>query len=315
MFRITCTQRPIPTVVMEGNLVGPCVAELHAVAACFRAAGGPWSMDLSGVDFADARGVALLGELGAEGVPLVGGSAFLRELLLRACPATANPATTVPAPLSSDEERRDQGLIAALRKGDAGAREKFVRRFGPEMLATARRFLASDDEAGRALRDAFRVAFSGLDCFPDGARITTWLHGIVVREAMCKLREMARRSEEEASLQPLLPRFTAGGQRVLDEADDSLGTEGPGAHLESLTPEMEATVRSCVDRLPVTQRAVFLLCDVEGFGLAEAASLLGIDLGEARTRLHRSRQALRLLLGRALASTRSWTPAAQPVSA
>lgn len=315
MFRITCTPRPIPMVVMEGDLVGPYVAELRAVAASFRAAGGPWSMDLSGVGFADSRGVALLGELGAEGVTLMGGSAFLGELLLRASPATANPATAVLAPISSDEERRDQDLIAALRQGDAGARETLVRRFGPEMLATARRFLASDNEAELAFRGAFRAAIEGLDRFPDGARVTTWLRGIVVREALRRLRAKALRSEEEASLQPFLPRFTESGLRVLDEADDSLGTEGPGAHLETLTPEMEATVRSCIDRLPGTQRAVFLLCDVEGFGVAEAASLLGVDHGEARTRLHRSRQALRLLLGRALGSTRSWTPAAQPVSA
>jgi RNA polymerase sigma-70 factor, ECF subfamily len=311
---------------MEGDLVGLYVEELRAVAAPFLEAGRPWTIDLSGVGFADSRGVALLDELGAKGVELIGASAFLRELLLRARPAGANPSSAVSALLSTDEKRRDQDLIAALRRGDASAREQLVRRFGPEMLATARRFLVSDDEAGRAFRDAFRTAFAGLDCFPDGARITTWLHGIVVREAMRRLREIAMRrlqeadvalgdSEEEGSLQPLLPRFTKGGQRVLDEADGSLGMESPGAHLETLTPEMEATVRSCVDQLPDTHRAVLLLCDVEGFGFAEAASLLGVDVGEAKRRLHRSRQALRLLLGRSLGSTGSWTPAAQPISA
>jgi RNA polymerase sigma-70 factor (ECF subfamily) len=294
-------------VVMEGDLAGPYVAELRAVAASCRAAGGRWSVDLSGVGFADAKGVALLGELGAEGITLLGGSAFLRELLLGARAAGAKAVT--------DEERRDLDLIAALRQGDAGARETLVRRFGPELLATARRFLVSDDEAERAFRDAFLAAFEGLDGFPDGARLETWLHGIVVREALRRLRAQALRSAEEAALQPLLPRFTESGQRVLDEADDAFEREGPGAQLENLTPEMQATVRACIARLPGIQRAVFLLCDVEGFGVAQAASLLGFDLGEAKKRLRCSRQALRLLVGRSLGSTRFRTPDAQPISA
>jgi RNA polymerase sigma-70 factor (ECF subfamily) len=315
MFRITCTQHPSPTLVTEGDLVGLYVDELRGVAASLLEAGRPWTLDLSGVGFADSTGVALLVELGSAGVELIGDSAFLRELLLRARPATANPSAAEAALSSTDERRRDQDLIAALRRGCGGAREELVRRFGPGMLAVSRRFLVSDDEAGLALRDAFWAALEGLESFPEGARITTWLHGIVVREAMRRLLERVMRSEEEAALESLLPRFTKNGQRVLDEADDALGIDGPGAHLETLTPEMEAAVRSCIDRLPGTQRAVLLLCDVEGLGVAEAASLLGVDLGEAKRRLHRSRQALRLLLGRSLGSTRSWSPAPQPIPA
>lgn len=308
MFRITCTQRPFPKVVIEGDLVGPYVEELRAVAASYLEAGRPCSMDLSGVGFADSTGVALLEELAAGGVELIGGSAFLRELLLRARPAPAKPSSAVPARLARDETQRDQDLVAALRRGDAAAREELVRRFGPGMLATARRFLASDDEAELALGDAFQAAFEGLDGFPDGARITTWLHGIVVREATRRLPGKVMRSEEEASLQPLLPRFTKNGQRLLDEADEA-------PRMEALTPGIEATVRACVDRLPDTHRAVLLLCDVEGLGVAEAARLLGVDVGEAKGRLHRSRQALRLLLGRSLGSARPGTRASQPISA
>lgn len=315
MFRITCTQSPFPKVFMEGDLVGLSVGELRAVAASFLEAGRPWTMDLSGVGFADSAGVVLLGELRAEGVELVGGSAFLRELLLRAQPAATNPPAVVPARFPSDKGQWGEDRTAALRRGDADAREQLVRRFGPWMLATARRLLASDEEAGHALRDAFRAAFEGLACFPDGARIATWLHGIVVREATRRLREKAARTDEERSLQPLLPRFTKSGQRLLDEADDFFGAVRPGAELETSTPEMKARVRSCVEQLPDTQRLVFLLCDVEGFGLAEAAHLLGVDLGEAKARLHRSRQALRLLLGRALGSSGNWTETLQQVSA
>lgn len=300
---------------MEGDLAGPCVEELRAVAARFLGAGGSRTIDLAGVGFADSRGVALLGELRAEGITLLGCSAFLRELLDRSRPAAAVPPAAFPALPSTAERRRDEDWIAALRQGDAGARERLVRHFGPGLLATARRFLASEAEAEHALRDAFRAAFEGLDALPDGACLATWLHGTLVREAVRRLRARALQREEEASLQPLLPRFTESGVRVLDDADVSLGRGGAGSHLETLTPEVEATVRSCIDRLPETQRAVFLLCDVEGFGVAEAAGLLGVDLAEARRRLHRARQTLRLLLGNALGSARPRTPAAQSVSA
>jgi RNA polymerase sigma-70 factor (ECF subfamily) len=282
---------------VEGSLVGLYVEELRAACAGLRDAGSPWTLDVAGILFADSKGVALLAELGAAGnghaCELMGSSPFLRALL------GARPSAT--ARLSPGGW--DAPQAAALRRGDERAREELVRHFGPEMLVTARRLLGSEDEAHLALREAFWAAFEAVE-LPEPQRFASWLRRLVVRAALRRT-EALRRASAAEELGELLPRFDESGVRAHDEADELDLQEGPGAHLEALDPEQRETVRACVDRLPETHRAVLLLCDVEGFGLAEAASLLSLEPSEVESRLHRSRQALRRLLAQALGA--GWT--------
>ena len=86
---------------------------------------------------------------------------------------------------------------------------------------------------------------------------------------------------------------------------DALGDE-----LESTaeTPEQRcdrekliACVRAAVARLPLGQRQVLTLVDLEEFGYAEVADILGIPVGTVMSRLSRARSALRMLLDQAMA--------------
>lgn len=64
---------------VEGKLIGPWVEELRR--AVGEAAGRPGfgGLDLGRVTFADAAGLAALGELVRAGVPIVAASAFIRS--------------------------------------------------------------------------------------------------------------------------------------------------------------------------------------------------------------------------------------------
>ncbi len=82
MLRITPATRPAVAthLVLEGRLVGPWVAELQAAVM----AAGSLSrvhLDLSGVHFVDAQGLALLHRLQDQGVILQTPSPFVQELL------------------------------------------------------------------------------------------------------------------------------------------------------------------------------------------------------------------------------------------
>lgn len=52
-------------------------------------------------------------------------------------------------------------------------------------------------------------------------------------------------------------------------------------------------VRAAVARLPVGQRQVLTLVDLEEFGYAEVGKILQIPIGTVMSRLHRARSALR----------------------
>jgi RNA polymerase sigma-70 factor (ECF subfamily) len=184
----------------------------------------------------------------------------------------------------------ESALIARLQAGDASAFAELVRAQGPRMLAVARRLLRSDDDAADAVQEAFISAFRAIGNFEGGARLSTWLHRIVVNSSLMRLRTRTRRSE--LSIDELLPKFVEDGQHI-DEPREWRSPE-PLDALERR--ETRLLVRGLIDRLPSDYRTVLLLRDIEGLDTKETADLLGVTPNAAKIRLHRARLALRTLL-------------------
>ena len=183
----------------------------------------------------------------------------------------------------------EAALLAGLRAGDESAFEEVVRRFGPRMLATARRLLRNEEDARDAVQDAFLSAFRGLAGFAGQASVGTWLHRIGVNAALMRLRR--KRQQPELSLSDLLPRFKDDGHH----AEPVAPWDGAAERVLE-QKETRAQIRAAIDSLPDDYRTILLVRDIEGLDTAEAARQLGVSEGVVRTRLHRARQALRTLL-------------------
>jgi len=197
------------------------------------------------------------------------------------------------APLDVNAAHPDAALLARLRAGDQAAFADLVRRESGKLLAVARRILRSEDGAQDAVQDGLLSAFQNLDRFEGSARLSTWLHRIVVNAALMRLRSRRRRRED--SIEELLPAFAEDGhhlhpvQGFRGEAEDEIASG-----------ELAAIVRAAIDELPDSYRIVLMLRDVEGLDTAETAAALGIGPDATKMRLHRARQALRTLLERRL---------------
>jgi len=191
-----------------------------------------------------------------------------------------------PEPKPQDE----QSLLLRLRAGDQAAFAELVQANAGRLLAVARRMLRSEDDARDALQDAFLQAFRGIGRFEGGARLSTWLHRIVINTCLMKLRTRGRKPEE--SIEVLLPKFYSDGHRI---------DPGPPWRTEIPDPvesrEVRTLVRASIDRLPEIYRSVLLLRDIEELSTEETALLLDIKANTVKVRLHRARQALRALLG------------------
>jgi RNA polymerase sigma-70 factor (ECF subfamily) len=190
-----------------------------------------------------------------------------------------------PEPKARDEQR----LLARLRAGDEAAFAELVRENSGRLLAVARRLLRSEDEARDALQDAFLQAFRAIGRFQGEARLSTWLHRILINASLMKLRTRRRHPEEPIDV--LLPRFHADGHRI--DPGSAWRTELPDP-VESR--ELRELVRASIDRLPEIYRSVLLLRDIEDLSTEETAQLLEIKSETVKVRLHRARQALRALL-------------------
>lgn len=184
---------------------------------------------------------------------------------------------------------REQALLLGLRCGEDSAFAEMVQRFGGRMLAVARRILCDEEDARDCVQDALISATRKIHEFEGRARLATWLHRIVVNASLTQLRKRARRAEE--SIEPLLPSFDMMGCRIelpeasylsLDEIIDKTSTH--------------AAVRAAIDDLPESHRLVLLLRDIEEFSVQETADLLDLTPGAVKTRLHRARAALKVLL-------------------
>ncbi len=162
-----------------------------------------------------------------------------------------------------------------------------IERRRSRMVALAKRVLGDEETARDAVQDASLLALRALDGFADRARLSTWLHRIVVNTALLQLRRDRRRRYEP------------------------LETLDSGAFLDVTSPPPEATVaqrqvralvRRSIDALPPTQRTILRLRDLYDLDTVESATRLGLSPNVVKVRLHRARQALRRRLeGMALA--------------
>lgn len=183
----------------------------------------------------------------------------------------------------------EASLVAQLRAGDQAAFELVVRSYGGRLLAVARRIVGSEEDARDVVQDAFMNAFKSLDRFEGNAKLSTWLHRIVVNAALMRLRTRKRKPEQ--SIETMLPSFLDDGHheerfQSWDEPIDKIMERAENREL----------VRKQIDALPEGYRTVLVLRDIEGLDTEETANVLGLSVNATKIRLHRARQALRSLL-------------------
>jgi len=149
--------------------------------------------------------------------------------------------------------------------------------------------LRDEHEAEDAVQESFLAAFRSIGGFEGGAKLSTWLHRIVVNRSLMRLR--SRRRHPEGAIDDLLPGFD-------DTGHHSVSVLGFAASADELLERREtrALVRHAIDQLPEIYRTVVVLRDVEELDTEEAADALGITTTAVKVRLHRARQALRTLL-------------------
>jgi RNA polymerase sigma-70 factor (ECF subfamily) len=178
-------------------------------------------------------------------------------------------------------------LVDRARGGDHDAFAVLVRASAPRLDAAARLILRDRELASDAVQETYIRAWRSLPGLRDLDRFDAWLHRLLVRSCIDSIRH--RRSRlVEVELQPL------DGPVVGDPASDVVQRE---------------LIDDALRRLDPTWRAVVVLHFFLGMSLPEAAGTLGIPLGTAKSRLHRSLGLMRLALAEEVAAS---LPKGQP---
>jgi len=157
-------------------------------------------------------------------------------------------------------------LVERARRGDHDAFAALVGASIGRLDAAARLILRDPELARDAVQDGFLSAWRGLPTLRDPERFDAWLRRLVVRSCIDAVRRRGRRTIE-VELTPLHTPIVGDIAAIVADRDLL------DAALQRLAPEW---------------RAVVVLHYYLGLPLPDVAATLGIPLGTAKSRLHRS---------------------------
>jgi RNA polymerase sigma factor (sigma-70 family) len=177
-------------------------------------------------------------------------------------------------------DEQDGPLVDAARGGDKAALGVLLIRHRPLLLAICRRALGDDGLAEDAAQEASLLALLNLDRLRHPERFGSWLAGIGLN--VCHRWNRQRRRDVWSW------EAVVGGQTVAEPVDPA-----PPLADEIEAVELREWVERAVAGLPPGQRAAVVLHYLNGLTQAEAAALLGIEVGTVKTRLHKARANLR----------------------
>lgn len=130
-----------------------------------------------------------------------------------------------------------------------------------------------------ALQASYEKVLDGSAVFGGRSALRTWLFAVI------------RRTAAEQRRRAALGRWLPLGRRHEQRADERLDSEATLVRAQTT-----ARLVAALARLPRRQREVLHLTFYQEFTIAEAAAVLGIGLGTARTHYERGKRRLRALL-------------------
>ena len=180
-----------------------------------------------------------------------------------------------------------------MRAGDPTAFGELVERYHPRLVRWAGTFVGSRDLVEDVAQETWLAVLRGVDRFEGRSSFKTWLFQICANRA----RSIAAQEQrivpvEDVTRVATQPVFTVDGswETPPDQWADAVEDHA----------ELVAAVQTAILALPLTQRQVITLRDVEGLSAEEVCEVLTLTDGNQRVLLHRARLRVRAALGKAV---------------
>jgi RNA polymerase sigma-70 factor (ECF subfamily) len=183
----------------------------------------------------------------------------------------------VSGPLLQSDDRL---LAAAAAAGDRPAFEALIRRHGPALHRYARRMTRDEDAVNDIVQETFVAAWRQIENFRQESSVRTWLFAICARKVVDSHR---------------VKRAVPIDDRLLEPAQASASSD-PFAVVSNA--EFLEALESALAELPVRQRSVWILREVEELTFPEIGAILNVSPDGARGHHHRARATLQQRLER-----------------
>ena len=193
-------------------------------------------------------------------------------------------------------------LLAKLRAGDETAFAALVDDLHGWLVTLAASFTSSPPLAEDIVQETWLAVIRGLRAFEGRSSLRTWIFSILVRRARTMAVREARRgvpvTGSEGRNGDGFVEWAPGRGRIglWEETPIPWALEDPAAIYQS--HEALEVVRTALTGLPVAQRQVVLLRDVEDVPAREVCNILDLSETNQRVLLHRGRAGIRRALDR-----------------
>jgi len=178
----------------------------------------------------------------------------------------------------------DVELAKSCSSGNAGAVRHLVSSNNQRLFRAAWSILKNRSEAEDVLQSCYAKALAAIGGFEGRSSLTTWLTRIAINEALAKRRAQERRRRH----------LEAEGVQVLETYREQLakGSQAPSPEAEAAREQLRSILERAIGDLPENFRTVFVLHEIEGVSVEDAAQALEIPTGTVKTRLMRARRKL-----------------------
>lgn len=171
-------------------------------------------------------------------------------------------------------------LLLAVRRGDAGAIDRWFRTEHPVVFRLCFGFLAERAEAEDTAQDTMLHLLDHLGAWDPARPYPPWRDAVVLNRCRDRLRRSTLRRSKE---------LVAASEAKLDHLPD------PTSNLERA--EVERVLRSALASLSPREREAFVLRDLEGRATSHVAETMGVEEASVRSLLTLARRRLRGLIG------------------
>jgi RNA polymerase sigma-70 factor (ECF subfamily) len=181
-------------------------------------------------------------------------------------------------------------LIARLRAREEEAFAEVVQLHGDKVFSLVYRLVGNRSEAEDVAQEVFVTVWKSIETFRGEAKFSTWLLRIAANHAKNRVKYLSRRA--------------GPGSEALEEAgaaDSSVA--GPALKTNTVAPdqaletaERDHLLQQGIAALDDDQRLVIVLRDIEEMSYEEICEITGLPEGTVKSRLHRARAALKVLI-------------------
>ena len=181
---------------------------------------------------------------------------------------------------NNSDEISNSELVRKSQLGDKAAFEQLVIRHQDLVFSLAYKLTGNREMANDVAQEAFIRAWKAIEKFRGDSTFSTWIYRITVNTAWT-LRKKAKKHNTlniDDTYEPI----------VIDEKKDP--------ELVAINSDLSSVLINALDKIPIEQRIIVELKNIEGRSHKEIADYLDISVTAAKVRLHRAHQKLRQIL-------------------